>query len=75
MKNLCGKRRSIDNPYEIWQSEDGTWTWKVLKKYQANDNALYARWYCFVTSPYCPDGEYGDEYVATINKIGNKRKL
>ena len=33
-KNLCGKTRPIDNPYEIWKSVDGTWEWKVLKKYQ-----------------------------------------
>ncbi len=61
-KNLCGKTRPIDNPYETW-SDGAGWEWRVLKKYSANDDAPYARWFCFVTSPFCPDGEYGDTYV------------
>lgn len=65
-KNLCGKARKPDNPYEVWKSADGTWTWKVLKKYSADDDKPYARWFCFVTSPFVPDGEYGDTYVADI---------
>jgi hypothetical protein len=64
-KNLCGKTRSVDNPYEVWKSRDG-WTWNVLKKWQVHDDAPYARWFCFVTSPFCPDGEYGDVYVKEI---------
>jgi hypothetical protein len=66
MKNLCGKMRPKENPYEVWQSRDGTWTWKVLKKWQVEDNKLYARWMCFVTSPFCPEGEFGDVYVSEI---------
>lgn len=57
--------RDKSEPYEVWQSRDTTWTWKVLKKWQSDDNAQYARWYCYVTSPFC-DGEYGDVYVEEI---------
>lgn len=66
-KNVCGKTRDVKNPYEVWQH--GGWTWKVLKKYQTPENEkgnTFARWFCFVTSPYCPDGEYGDTYVKDI---------
>ena len=65
MKNLCGKTRKHHEPYEVWQSHSG-WTWNVLKKWQADDSKPYARWFCFVTSPVCPRGEYGDVYVASI---------
>ena len=69
-KNLCGKTRPIDNPYEVWESADGTWTWKVLKKYQKPSKEAenpYARWFCAVSSPYT-DGsfEMGDVYVREI---------
>ena len=63
-KNECAKMRTKDNPYEIW--EGGGWTWKVLKKWQVDDNKEYARWFCFVTSPWCPQGELGDVYVSEI---------
>jgi hypothetical protein len=70
-KNLCGKTRTKDTPYEVWQA--GDWTWKVLKKYQSSAkekaNPL-ARWFCFVTSPYCPNGEMGDVYVHEIKNAG-----
>ena len=61
MKNECAKTRPLDNPYEIWEGigpMEG-WTWKVLKKWQTPDKEAgnqYARWYCFVTSPMCEDG-------------------
>lgn len=64
MKNLCAKTRLKDNPYEVWVA-DG-WTWKVLKKWQADDSKPYGRWFCFVTSPFCPQGELGDVYVKDI---------
>lgn len=35
-------------------------------------DAPYARWFCFVTSPACPDGEYGDTYVAEIKRSAVK---
>lgn len=64
MKNTCGKTRPITNPYEVWQA--GGWKWLVLKKYQADDFKPHARAMCFVTSPYCPHGEYGDTYLSEI---------
>lgn len=69
MKNECGKMRKPDQPYEVWQTPDGAWTWKVLKKYQSPDKEAgnpYARWFCFVTSPFCEYGEMGDVYVQEI---------
>lgn len=70
MKNPMAKTRSKDNPYEIWSN--GEWTWRVLKKWQANDNKPFARWFCFVTSPLCPDGEFGDCYAEDIMNIAQK---
>ena len=66
VRNLCAKTRPKDKPYEVWQSPDGSWTWNVLKKWQVDDNKPFARWFCFVTSPFCPEGEYGDTYVRDI---------
>lgn len=65
-KNECAKMRPKDNPYEVWQSRDGSWTWNVLKKWQADDNKEYARWFCNVVTPFVPEGEMGDVYVAEI---------
>ena len=66
--------RPATNPYETWQSFDGSWTWKVLKKWQVDDNKEYARWFCFVTSPFCPSGEMGDVYVSEIKSLATKLK-
>ena len=70
MKNLYLKTRPIDNPYEVWEGNYnagmGGWRWAVLKKWQVHDDKPFARWFCFVMSPYCPDGEYGDVYVTDI---------
>lgn len=63
-KNLCGKTRPVSDPYEVWQTPNGSWTWEVLKKYQVDDNKPYARWFCNVTSPFCT--EMGDVYVSEI---------
>ncbi len=75
-KNQCGKTRPIENPYEIWQSRCGSWTWKVLKKYQKPSKEKenpYARWFCAVSSPYTY-GSYdlGDVYVKEITNYANK---
>ena len=74
-KNLCLKTRPKDQPYEVWRGramgEDG-WTWNVLKKWQANDDKPFARWFCFVTSPFCPEGECGDCYVKDIKSCAVK---
>ena len=73
MKNLCGKTRKRDEAYEIWQSADGSWTWYVLKKWQADDDKPYARWFCDVVTPMCPRGELGDVYVSEIK--ANARRI
>ena len=63
----CGKSRPVEKPYEIWQSHDGSWTWKVLKKWQKDDNKPYARWFCAVSSPMTHGGyDLGDVYVTDI---------
>lgn len=64
MKNTMAKTRPVSDPYEVWTHHG--WTWKVLKKWQAQDDKPYARWFCFVTSPMCPDGEMGDCYASEI---------
>jgi len=66
MKNLCGKTRKRDEAYEVWQSRDGSWTWYVLKKWQADDRKPYARWFCDVVTPMCPRGEMGDVYASEV---------
>ena len=73
MKNLCAKTRPKHDPYEIWQSQDGSWTWNVLKKWQGDDNKPYARWFCSVVTPIVPQGEMGDCYVADI--IGFAKRI
>ena len=68
MKNLCGKTRTKDNPYEIWEA--GDWTWYVLKKWQADDNKPYARAFCLVVTPYTGDlGDLGDTYIADYKSV------
>lgn len=66
-KNLRGKTRNVENPYEIWASHDGSWEWRVLKVWQADDNKPYARYFCAVRSPFTYGSwEYGDVYVAEV---------
>ena len=77
-KNPCSKTVKPEQAYEVWQITDhpqygGEWTWYVLKKYQSPEKEAtneYARWLCFVTSPYVPRGEYGDTYVSSIVNTG-----
>ena len=74
MKNLCAKMRPASDPYETWVSYDGSWTWLVLKKWQADDNKPYARWFCKVVTPMTgPSGDLGDVYVSEIK--ANARKV
>ena len=69
MKNECLKERKTENPYEIWVSRDATWQWRVLKKWQVDDNKLYARWFCAVKSPFTHGTfEIGDVYVKEIKE-------
>ena len=35
-KNLCLKERKVEEPYEIWRTPDGSWEWRVLKKWQVD---------------------------------------
>ena len=75
MKNECGKTRPKDNPYEIWRNGSG-WEWRILKRYQSPDKEKanpFARVFCFVTSPFCESGEYGDTYIKDIT--GNAVKV
>jgi len=79
-KNPCAKTVKPEQAYEVWQVTNhpeygGTWTWYVLKKYQRPEKEVansYARWFCYVTSPYVQSGEYGDVYVTTITSIAHK---
>jgi hypothetical protein len=71
-KNLCAKTVKRENAYEVWQA--GDWTWYVLKKWQADDDKPYARWFCNVVTPMVgPEGETGDVYVSEIKK--NARRI
>ena len=74
-KNMCGKTRKIDEPYEIWRGPSG-FEWRVLKKYQNEKNESenpYARWFCGVKSNFTYDSfEYGDVYVSEIKSRGVK---
>ena len=75
-KNLCGKTRDIDNPYEVWKGPRG-FEWRVLKKYQKPELEAknpYARWYCAVKSEMTYGSfEYGDTYVSDIKSYGVKQ--
>ena len=72
-KNLMLKERKVDNPYEIWRSADGTWEWRILKKWQEDDDKPYARWFCAVKSPMTFGSyDYGDVYVKDIKEFARK---
>lgn len=77
-KNLCGKSRKLDSPYEIWTSKDNTWEWRVLKKYQSPEKETQnpqARWFCAVKSPSTHGGyDMGDVYVSDITKYARLTK-
>jgi hypothetical protein len=78
--NKCLKTRPFDNPYEIWKGtammtggELLNFEWRVLKKWQIDDDKPYARWFCAVkTEATFGEWEYGDEYVANIKAYGTK---
>jgi hypothetical protein len=75
MKNPCAKTVKRENAYEVWQA--GLWTWYVLKKYkspEAEARDQYARWFCDVVTPACPDGELGDVYVSDIKSVATRIK-
>ena len=74
-KNMCGKTRKIEEPYEVWTGPNG-FEWRVLKKYQTPENEAsnhYARWFCAVKSNFTYDSwEMGDVYVSEIKDYGEK---
>ena len=71
MKNVMGKSRKPDNPYLVFESADG-WTWKVLKSWQADNRKPYARWFCYVPSPFTfGSGDMGDTYVSDVVEYGS----
>lgn len=71
MKNLCSKTVDKDHAYEVWQA--GTWTWYVLKKWQADDDKPFARWFCLVVTPNTGSrGEMGDVYVSEIKSVAHR---
>lgn len=76
-KNLQSKTRNLskgEKPYEVWESRG--WRWEVLKKWQADDNKPYARWFCRVITPMTGDGgELGDVYVADIKSIAMQTEV
>jgi len=67
VKNECGKTRKVNEPYEIWRNEEAGWEWRVLKKWQVDDNKPYGRWFCAVKSPFLFGSyEMGDTYVQEV---------
>jgi len=73
VKNLCAKTRPETDPYEVWVSESDGWTWLVLKKWQADDDKPFARWFCKVTSPMTgPSGDLGDVYVNEVKRYARR---
>lgn len=72
VRNLYAKTRQPDDPYEIWETLDGSWRWYVLKKYQADDFKPYARWFVKAFSPHASQGELGDTYASEIMNVAHK---
>jgi hypothetical protein len=73
VKNLFSKERPVENPYEVWKTADGSWEWRILKKWQTDDNKPYARWLCAVKSPMTYGGfDIGDVYVKSIKSSAMK---
>lgn len=73
VKNEAAKTRPLANPYEVWQtpyrSKEETWEWRVLKKWQVDDDKPFARWFTAVRSPMTYGGwEYGDTYVKDVKQ-------
>lgn len=74
-KNLCGKRRPLENPYEIWEAPG--WEWRVVKKYQTPSKEKanrFARWMVYTKSPFTYDSFEGpaDSYVRDIRRGGRR---
>lgn len=67
-KNLKGKTRKVDDPYETYVQ--GDWEWRVLKHNLSPESEKknpYASVFCAVRSPYTfGSWEYGDVYIRDI---------
>lgn len=80
MKNEQGKTRKVNDPYEIWRTEEvqktGGFEYRVLKKYQAPDKEAhnpYARWFLATKSPMTFGSyEMGDGYVRDVKSVAYK---
>jgi len=77
MKNLCGKTRKVEDPYEIWEGSNG-FEYRVLKKYQSEEKEKanpYARWFLATKSPYTYGSfELGDGYVKDVTSHARRIK-
>ena len=73
-KNLKGKTRKVDNPYEIYVNERAGWEWRILKHYQSPDKEKsnpYARVFVAAKSPMTYGSfEMGDEYLKNVQEYG-----
>jgi len=68
-KNLMGKTRTKENAYSVVTV--GDWKWYILKHYQSPEKEAtnpHARVFCWVESPYCGGGEFGDTYLKDIGR-------
>jgi len=63
MKNVAGKTRKSDNPYASWTDSRSGWKYKLLKSWQGDNGALYARWFVDVEGF---GHDLGDEYVRNM---------
>ncbi len=72
-KLTTSQRIKQDKPIEIWESPDGSWVYKVYRKYQKPANEAknpHARWFCGTRSPFTyGDFELGDGYVRDIKRV------
>ena len=78
-KNLCGKTRKMDRPYEVWQGNAGDLgniTYLVLKKYQTPEleaTNQFARWFVAAKSDATYGTfEMGDNYVSEIKMVARR---
>ena len=78
-KNLCGKTRDINKPYEVWKGSHplmGNIEYRVLKKYQKPSLELsnqFARWFVGAKSDATfGTWEYGDTYIRDILSTGRR---
>lgn len=74
MKNTQAKTRPLTQPYEVWTSPVfGGCEYRILKKWQVDDNKPYARWMVAAKSSATHGGwDMGDEYVENIKMYGTK---